>query len=401
MDGAVLHVHGLIYVVGAAAVFVQHRFSYWLGVCMYALLVLPGPYRLPAHERVQRALCVFTSGFYFCRMLELRGDPVPGTARSASAPLESRARHRRPLWLKLSHTFLTFMDTTGTYGGDRLRRADRVRACGKVGAASLNILAVVTAATTASALLHADSTDLAIASTVLLWGVCALAGLTAFGDILCGFWMLAAGLRLPELMRNPLMSLSLREFWGQRWNSVIQKALKRHVFLRVTRGRGGGRLRKGAAAGLTFLCSGLIHAYPVFVAHNCSLGAPVLLVLSYFLVQGLATFLQQAVCTPSSRRVRARVCMRCLTVFCVVFPSPVLLTVMMSLPSAPDSARVAHLEERMRSSAFVRTWATTSLVVSVLIAGCAETLLWSGIGSDFLHYREQRREVLAEAGKEE
>ena len=394
--GAVVVVHLLIYLGGAVAVTLQHRVAAPLGTALFAACVLPGPFLLPTGERVQRSLTCFTSGFYFCRMLQLSG----------------RTARRRPLWLKLSHTFLTFMDTAGAHGDGTAAptAGERAKAAGQIGVAVLNLLVVAAAGLTASAQLQAGSTDLEIAAAVLLGGVCALAGLTAFGDMLCGVWMLAARLRLPALMRNPMMSLSLREFWGRRWNSVIQTTLKQYIFLRVSRGCGGGRRWNGVAAAATFLCSGFIHAYPVFVAHNCSLGRPVLLVLSYFVMLGLATCLQQAVCVPrkllsasasaSVERASTRLRMRWLTLFSVILPSPVLVAVMMTLPLAPGSTRLMHLEERLQSLAFARTWAGLAVTVSLLLAVCGEALLWSGFGAEFFHYQEQRRNFVSYTKKE-
>ena len=396
--GVVVAVHVLIYVGGALAVLLQHmqgdeREKHRLpslGAALFAACALPGPYGLPKTERVQRALTCFTSGFYFCRMLQLS---------SPAATLRTPHTQPRSIFIKLSHTFLTFMDTTGTYGGPPPSRRERLRAVAQLSAAVLNAGIVALAGTMAAARLQAGSSDLEISSAVLMGGVCVLSGLTAFGDALCGVWMLAAGLRLPVLMRNPAMSLSLREFWGQRWNSVVQRALKDGVFLRVSRcGKGGStKAWKRTAAAVTFMCSGLIHAYPVFVAHDCVIGRPVVWVLSYFLVQGLATFLQRA-CVCSGRRessLGTRLMRRFITLCVVILPSPILVAVMMTLPLAPGSERLRHVEERLQSVAFARTWVVLAACSACWAAVGAEVLLWSGVSANFFHYREQREYYLS------
>ena len=167
MDGAAAHPRAHL-LVGAAAVFVQHRFSYWLGLHVRAV-VLPGPYRLPAHERVQLACACSPAGFTLSHA-GAEGRSVPGRPDRLCASGEPGGTVAR-----FGSNYRTRFDVHGHWDVRRRPAAARgpresVRKWVKL----LSILAAVTAAATASAL-HADSTDLAIASTVLLC-VCALAG---------------------------------------------------------------------------------------------------------------------------------------------------------------------------------------------------------------------------------
>lgn len=404
-DGHVLQVHGQIYVVGALAVYLQHRVSWWLGVCVFATCVLPGPYGLPENQKVQRALTCFTSGFYFSRMLQLASAPRNSSEYGKKDDnMKSKLTYQRPLWLKLSHTFLTFMDTRGTYGGPPASQRETLKAYCQIGLAVLNTLIVCILGHVAQFQFNSGATDVELACAILLGGLAIMVGLTAFGDMLCGFWFIVAGLRLPTLMRNPLMSLSLREFWGKRWNSVIQNTLKQYVFLNVSRcgAHSDQRIWKRIAAGATFMCSGLIHAYPVFIANNCILGRPVFMVLSYFLWQGFATYLQQAFttgCLQSSgdSRLVDRLVVRALTLCSVILPAPILVAVMMILPLEQGSGHLINLETRLVSYDFAATWVWLTLAVSILLAILAELFMYTGFCADFFHFKDQRERILGQA----
>jgi len=62
-------------------------------------------------------------------------------------------------------------------------------------------------------------------------------------------------------IQSPWLALSLRDFWSRHWNLVIQRMLKDGIY-RPMRVMGHDRERAGI---MTFLVSGILHAYPLLV----------------------------------------------------------------------------------------------------------------------------------------
>jgi membrane bound O-acyltransferase family protein len=85
------------------------------------------------------------------------------------------------------------------------------------------------------------------------------------------------GVEAMPLMRNPLRSISLGEFWGRRWNTAFHALAARLVF-RPLQNVVGTR----AASLLVFLTSGLIHELVISVPARGGYGLPT----GYFLLQG-------------------------------------------------------------------------------------------------------------------
>ena len=86
------------------------------------------------------------------------------------------------------------------------------------------------------------------------------------------------GVNAMPVMRNPMRSTSLAEFWGRRWNTAFHELATRFTFrpLRARVGRTGATL-------LAFLASGLIHELVISVPAGAGYGLPSV----YFMVQGL------------------------------------------------------------------------------------------------------------------
>lgn len=80
------------------------------------------------------------------------------------------------------------------------------------------------------------------------------------------------------VMRNPMRSTSLAEFWGRRWNTAFHELAARFAFqpLRRVAGLTGASL-------LVFLVSGLIHELVISIPAHGGYGLPT----GYFLLQGL------------------------------------------------------------------------------------------------------------------
>jgi len=87
------------------------------------------------------------------------------------------------------------------------------------------------------------------------------------------------GVNAMPVMKNPLRSSSLAEFWGRRWNTAFHELAARFTFrpLRPIVGPASATL-------LVFLVSGLIHELVISIPARGGYGLPT----GYFVLQGLA-----------------------------------------------------------------------------------------------------------------
>jgi hypothetical protein len=127
------------------------------------------------------------------------------------------------------------------------------------------------------------------AERVLLLG---WAGIMGFGLILnfgifrllsCG-WR-AAGVEARPLMINPVISESVSELWGKRWNTAFRDLAHRFVYRPVNAALGP---RWAIAVGFGF--SGLVHDLVISVPAGGGYGGPTL----YFAVQGVALLAERS-----------------------------------------------------------------------------------------------------------
>src|SRR5690606_5832130 len=58
------------------------------------------------------------------------------------------------------------------------------------------------------------------------------------------------GAEFPPVHRHPILARSLRDFWGERWNLVVNRWLRQHCFIPLAR-----RGRPGAGLALAFAAS--------------------------------------------------------------------------------------------------------------------------------------------------
>jgi hypothetical protein len=88
-----------------------------------------------------------------------------------------------------------------------------------------------------------------------------------------------AGIEATPLMRAPLRSASLGEFWGRRWNTAFRDLTHRFVFVPLT-----ARLGPRAAVLAGFAVSGVVHDVVISWPAGGGFGGPT----AYFAAQGLA-----------------------------------------------------------------------------------------------------------------
>lgn len=109
-------------------------------------------------------------------------------------------------------------------------------------------------------------------------GVLAMYALGETGDALFRGLLALLGARGPAIQRTPIAAVSLRDFWGERWNLVVNRWLREHFFLPWAR-----RRRPGTGLVLAFLASAAIHAWFIAVAVGPRMAAWMGL---YFVIQG-------------------------------------------------------------------------------------------------------------------
>ncbi len=223
---------------------------------LLVLAVVATPFLVDTDHRLARSLTGLSAMLVLMRWIE--------ASRTRSAPA-------LPWWL----LFVLPFDVPSLRSGDR-RLARDVLARGAVHAALL-CAGVVVIATRGWA-------------SGLGWLVAWLGGVLAlYGGVdaiasTAQACLAAAGYEAVSMQRHPVLSRSVTELWGERWNRVVGGWIRRHVFLPIGK-------RAGAAVGLGagFLWSGVFHAYIVGVA----LGArPALGMCGYFVIQGALVLLE-------------------------------------------------------------------------------------------------------------
>jgi hypothetical protein len=116
-------------------------------------------------------------------------------------------------------------------------------------------------------------------------GMLGLVLLLHFGSfqLLALFWQMR-GVAATPIMRSPLVSLSLAEFWGRRWNLGFRQ-LAHDLIFRPLR----SRLGVAGAGFLVFVVSGMIHDLVISVPARGGYGLPTL----YFTLQGAGVLVER------------------------------------------------------------------------------------------------------------
>lgn len=117
-------------------------------------------------------------------------------------------------------------------------------------------------------------------------GMVGLILLLHFGSfqILALAWQ-ALGVAAESIMRSPLRSTSLAEFWGRRWNLGFRWLARELIFKPTFR-----RLGTGASGFLVFLVSGVIHDLVISLPARGGYGLPTL----YFMLQGVGVTVERS-----------------------------------------------------------------------------------------------------------
>jgi alginate O-acetyltransferase complex protein AlgI len=148
-----------------------------------------------------------------------------------------------------------------------------------VGAAFLVLASLIWAH--AAAWLSADGARL-LATVPGLVGLSLILHFGVF-NILAGLWRLA-GVDCRQLFRSPLLSTSLGEFWGRRWNLAFSEMTAVGVYRPLAAVVG-----RRAATAAAFGCSGLLHELAISVPVLAGYGLPSL----YFVLHGTLVLVER------------------------------------------------------------------------------------------------------------
>jgi predicted DCC family thiol-disulfide oxidoreductase YuxK len=179
------------------------------------------------------------------------------------------------------------MDARGFLGSDSLRHRTRTQSQ-HVEPASLPWLACGACLCFGAAMILDGARRAGVTPSLLAgWeGMIGLVLVLHFGvfKVLSLVWE-RRGVRAEPVMRVPLTSSSLTEFWGERWNTAFNSLVHQFAFIPLARGVG----TRGAVIGV-FLISGLIHELVISLPARGGYGLPTM----YFLAQGIGVALERS-----------------------------------------------------------------------------------------------------------
>jgi len=117
-------------------------------------------------------------------------------------------------------------------------------------------------------------------------GLLGLIFLLHFGGfhLIALFWQ-AMGIDAEPIMAKPILSKTLSEFWGKRWNLGFRQLAHDLIFRPLHR-----RTGVAAAGFMVFVASGLIHDLVISLSARGGYGLPT----GYFILQGLGVTLERS-----------------------------------------------------------------------------------------------------------
>jgi hypothetical protein len=122
-----------------------------------------------------------------------------------------------------------------------------------------------------------------LAGWIGMIGVALMLHFGAFQLLSCGWRQ--AGFGAAPLMRTPMRSTGIGEFWGRRWNVAFRDLTHRVVFVPLA-----SRLGSRAALLAGFLCSGVLHDVVISWPAGGGYGRPT----AYFATQGLGILVERS-----------------------------------------------------------------------------------------------------------
>ncbi len=160
---------------------------------------------------------------------------------------------------------------------------------------------------------RADSIRLLVATLLVL---AAFSLLVHFGifNLLTGFWR-RLGAKCNPLFVAPLLSCSLAEFWGRRWNLAFSEMTALGIYRPVNQ-----RFGKSTATLIAFVFSGLLHELAISVPAKAGYGLPLL----YFALHGVAMLVENRFLQRQSWFISNKVLQRAWTIGWIALPLPIL-----------------------------------------------------------------------------
>jgi alginate O-acetyltransferase complex protein AlgI len=133
-------------------------------------------------------------------------------------------------------------------------------------------------------------------------------------NVVAGAWR-RTGVDVHALFREPLLSRSLAEFWGRRWNLAFSEMTAIGVYRPLSRLAG-----KPTAMAVAFLFSGLLHELAISLPVRAGFGLPLL----YFAIHGALMLAERALERAGRPVYRRPAVGRAWTTFWLVAPLPIL-----------------------------------------------------------------------------
>jgi len=258
---------------------------------MVGLVMLPIPWLVSTDEATVRAILAFCSIYYYLRLSEVCFDNRYFSSQHA-------------IW-RYAHCYMSFHDVR--------KRTNSNKSRFDLSSMYAAVFGILCCAGCVMVLRHSEH----IMATLPACGIFACASLSVFGHLLQACHA-PFGIELPDLMRAPWSADSLADFWGKRWNTVIQSHLATYIYYPLRQQR---HHRLGCMFA-TFLVSGVVHAYPYAAGGGTVQGA--WSIMAYFTIQAGLVVLETAMgewqaVVGNSKWLR-RVC----TMAAVVLPSPLI-----------------------------------------------------------------------------